>query len=55
MNFFATPVRLAFHMHFYERGGARQKAMGEALFGMVLAEPCAIRDPRGPLIGSLDF
>ena len=33
-----TGIRLAFHMHLGVCGSARQKAMGEALFGIVLAE-----------------
>jgi hypothetical protein len=47
--------RLAFGMHLEVCGSARQKAMGEALFGIVLAELAQSWDPGGPLIGSLDF
>jgi len=44
--------RLACGMLYYSRATARQKAMGEALFeGSCRA--AHIRDPKGPLIGSL--
>jgi hypothetical protein len=39
----------------YKRATAWQKAMGEALFGNCSCQAAAIRDPRGPLIGSLIF
>jgi len=50
-----NPQQLAYGLHDHKCATAWLKAMGEALFDIVLAELRKSGIPKGPLVGSLIF